>query len=79
MALALKAQWYVRSGLFPGHVIEEDCKSWLYTSADFEKDRDTPPEEKTIFARYDEEAHDYARSLTDPRRCNYVRCEFVWV
>jgi hypothetical protein len=79
MPLALKAAWEVRSGLHPQHVITEDSKSWHYTSEDYEKDRKTPPDQPTIFSRYDQEAHDYARSLTNPRHCNYVRVEFLWL
>jgi len=76
---ALKAAWSVKAGLHQQHELPEYFRQWAYTSSDFEKDRATPDDQPTIFQKLDEEAHTYARSITDPRRLNYVKLEFIWI
>ena len=83
MPVALKATWRVLAGLHQEHIIPEYTKQWAYTSNDFENDvalpDPLPPGQLSTFQRYDQEAHEYARSITDPRRVNYVRVEFLWL
>jgi hypothetical protein len=70
---ALKAQWIVKAGLFPGHIDDSFSKSWQYTSQMYEKDTD-----KEIYNAMMDQAHSYARSLSDPRLVNCVTIEFIW-
>ena len=76
---AAKAFWQVTAGLHQEHIIPEYSRQWGYTSSEYEKDCQTPESEPTIFQKRDIEVHEYARSITDPRRVNYVKLEFLWV
>lgn len=74
----IKASWSVQAGLYPGDVIPEYSKQWVYTSDDFEADKSVPKNQPTIFSKLDEEVHLYARHITNPFYVNYVRVDFLW-
>ena len=74
---ALKATWTVTAGILIDKPIDEYSKRYTYTSKMQSEDRDgkyTPGH----FDRIKDEAHDYARSLTDPRLLNWVDITFIW-
>jgi hypothetical protein len=76
-----KAFWTVTAGVLMGERMPEYSKQWCYTSADYERDIENAEKEvsETNFMRMDREAHEYARSITNPSRVNWVRVEFLWV
>lgn len=76
---ALKAQWIVQAGVIPLEAMAEYTRSWSYTSDELESDRETSQDQPTIFSKRDTEAHEYARSITDPARINWVRVTFMWM
>ena len=57
----------------------EYCKNWTYTSDDYEADSHAAPSQPTIFSRYLDEAHDYAKGLADPHYVNWVRVDWLWI
>jgi hypothetical protein len=76
---AAKAFWSVTAGVITGEAMQENSRQWGYTSSEYEKDMATPSGQRTIFEQRDQEAHRYARSLTNPKYVNWVKCEFLWV
>jgi hypothetical protein len=78
--------WEVVAGLIPGQPIAEFTRKWIITSECWEKENEASDEEfrkehpdgKSTYARFCEEAHEYGRSLTDPRRINWVRVDWIW-
>ena len=76
---AAKALIEVQAGVIPGTVMPEYTKRWDYTSDDFEKDRETPQDQPTIFSRRLQEAHDYAMGLSNPAYVNWVRVDWMWI
>lgn len=74
-----KAILRVTAGVIPGQPMAEYAKLWSYTSDDYEKDRETPQDQPTIFSRYLDEAHDYAKGLSNPAYVNWVRVEWLWI
>jgi hypothetical protein len=76
---ACKALFEVSAGVVPGHPMAEFSKRWSYDSDEFEQDRQTPQHLPTIFSKRLEEAHDYARGLSNPAHLNWVRVDWVWV
>ena len=79
MPLAAKAFFEVTAGVVPKVSMPEYHKVWDYTSADYEKDRNTPPYQPTIFSTRLKEAHDYAMGLSNPAYLNWVKVEWLWV
>jgi hypothetical protein len=77
--LAAKAIIEVTAGVIPGQTMPEHTKRWGYTSEDYEKDRNTAPDRATVFSRYLDEAHDYAKGLSNPAYLNWVRVDWLWV
>jgi hypothetical protein len=73
-----KAVWEVHAGLIPGQPMKEFFRRFIYTSADYERDQQVPPNEMTLFTASMYAAHDYAKSLTDPRRVNWVYINWIW-
>lgn len=69
---ALKAQWVVTAGLFPGHIDDTYSKSWQYTSQMHSQEN-----KDDIYHKMMDEAHDYAKSLSGP--LNVVTVEFIWL
>lgn len=78
---ALKGFWKVEAGIIPNLPDQDLSRSWLYTSAMFEKDRvrDMEVEELSEFQKQMSEAHGYAMGITQPQSVNWVKVEFVWV
>jgi hypothetical protein len=76
----LCASWEVFAGVLPGTAEPEYTKKWFYTEADYEADKaNTDPSAENNFTRMMVEASQYAISLTDPRRINWVRTDFIWL
>lgn len=76
---ALKAQVTVTAGVIPGVPMREHHRTWTYTSADFEADKDTPQSEPTQFSKMLDEAHEYAKGLSNPAYLNWARVEWMWL
>lgn len=76
---AAKAIISVYAGVIPEIGIAEYTKQWSYTSEDFEKDRNTPQDQPTIFSTRLKEAHDYAMGLSNPAYVNWVRVDWMWI
>lgn len=74
-----KALITVTAGVLPGQAMAEYGKQWSYNSDDYEADSHTPPDQPTIFSRYLDEAHDYAKGLSNPGYVNWVRVDWLWV
>ena len=81
MPLALKAQWVVTAGVVPGESMKEYQKVWHYDSYHFDKDvADREHSEiQSVFVATIKEVHDYAMSITDPSRINWVKTDFMWM
>jgi hypothetical protein len=79
--------WKVEAGLIPGEPVLEFTRRWMLTSETMERecamnDEDFKrefPDERSTFVRYREAAQAYAQELTDPRRTNFVRIEWVLI
>jgi hypothetical protein len=77
--LAAKALFEVRAGVIPGEAMAEYTKQWGYTSDDYERDKDTPRDQPTIFSKRLEEVHVYAMGLSNPFYVNWVRVDWIWL
>jgi len=75
----LKAYIQVMGGVIPGQPLREHMRRWDYTSGDYERDRNMPPSDRTVFSTMLDEAHEYAKGLSNPAYLNWVRVEWVWV
>lgn len=78
-ANALKAILEVSAGVVPGIGVGEYTKRWEYLSGDYEQDRKTPQDQPTIFSKLLDEAHGYAKGLSNPAYVNWVHTEWLWV
>jgi hypothetical protein len=80
--LRAKAFFTVTAGIIPGTVDPQYTKHWNYTDLDYEDDvravQDPAPAPSKFMVMRDA-AHEYARSITDPRAVNWVRVDFMWV
>ena len=76
---AAKAFIEVRAGILPGQAMPEYSKQWGYTSEEYEADAKTPEDQPTIFSKMLDEAHDYAKGLSNPAYINWVRVDWLWV
>lgn len=76
---AAKAFILVDAGVIPGAPLEEYAKRWDYTSSDYEKDRQTPADQPTIFSKMLDEAHHYAKGLSNPAYVNWVHVQWLWI
>lgn len=78
--------WEVVAGLIPGQPMPEFTRRWTITGEYWEKINAMSdeeffkefPEGKSNFQKFQIEAQEYARSLTDPRRVNWVRVDWIW-
>ena len=77
--MRLKALWSVYAGVIPDIPMPEHTRTWNYTSADYEADCVLPEEQTPKFIQLRSEAQEYADSLSDPRRLNWVRLEWTWI
>jgi hypothetical protein len=66
----------VSVGLSPDMLIKDKCRSWSYTSDDYERDRE---QGMVDLAAICDEATRYARSQMNPRSNNYVRLDWIWL
>lgn len=57
----------------------EYTKTWAYSSDGYEKDRLTPQDQPTIFSKMLDEAHEYAKGLSNPAHVNWTRVDWIWV
>ena len=76
---AAKAFIEVRAGILPGQAMPEYSKQWGYTSEEYEADAKTPGDQPTIFSKLLDEAHGYAKGLSNPAYVNWVRVDWIWV
>lgn len=67
---ALKCKIIVAGGLFPGNPIPELTREWNFT----QKDLDNPP----TYTDKTGAAMNYAMSLQNPAKINWVRFDWVW-
>jgi hypothetical protein len=77
--LAAKAIITVVGGIIPGTEMPEHSKRWSYTSRDYEEDRQVPQDQPTKFSKMLDEAHEYAKGLSNPAYMNWVRVDWFWV
>lgn len=81
--MAAKAIFTVTAGVIPGVLMPEYTKAWGYTSVDYQNDVEAlekDPERRTSdFIDKMNAAHEYARSITDPRAVNWVKVDFMWI
>jgi hypothetical protein len=76
---AAKALISVYAGVIPEVGMGEYTKRWSYSSGDYEKDYATPADQPTIFSKLLDEAHEYAKGLSNPAYVNWVRVDWTWV
>lgn len=74
--LVLKGQWTVTAGIIPGQVESQYTKSWLYNSDDLARDQ---YQNWSLWHQMKNEAHEYAKSITDPSKVNWVAVDWMWV
>jgi hypothetical protein len=79
MPVAAKAVIHVMGGILPHYPIPEHSKSWHYTSTDFEADQLIPKDQPTKFSTMLDEAHEYAKGLSNPAYLNWVKVEWMWI
>ena len=68
VVVGARSAWEVTAGLLPGQPDQQFTKRFFLTSAD--------PDEK--FAELHKQAIEYAESLIDPSRLNWVRVDWIW-
>jgi hypothetical protein len=74
-----KALISVYAGVIPEVGMGEHTRHWSYNDDDYEKDKATPPDQPTIFSKMLDEAHEYAKGLSNPAYVNWVRVNWLWV
>lgn len=77
--IACKALITVVAGVLPGYEMPQYGKRWSYNSDDYERDSATPQDQPTTFSKMLDEAHEYAKGLSNPGYVNWVRVDWVWV
>lgn len=77
MPPALKGYWQVTAGIMPDRPMHQLTRTWTYTSVDY--DEDVKSGETALFDKARDGATDYVKSLQDPRTCNWVKLEWLWV
>jgi hypothetical protein len=76
---AVMALIEVHAGVIPGQSMKEYAKCWDYTSDDYVRDKATPQDQPTIFSSLLDEAHGYAKGISNPAYVNWVRVDWIWV
>lgn len=79
MRMAAKAIIAVHAGVIPGVPMEEYGKRWSYNSDQFEQDKTTPQDQPTIFSKLLDEAHSYAKGVSNPAYVNWVQVNWLWL
>jgi hypothetical protein len=77
--LALKARIEVHAGVIFEESLAEHHRTWSYTSADYEADKAVPADQPTAFSKMLDEAHEYAKGLSNPAYVNWVRVYWLWL
>jgi hypothetical protein len=83
----VRCVWEVRGGVVPGHSMPEFTRRWILTAGTWHKEKEMSEEEfresfpdgRSTFARYRDEAYEYAKSLMDPRALNWARVDWTWM
>lgn len=77
--VSARAAWEVTAGIIPGKPMQEFTRAWALLSDDW-YGPDGRPSDAGIaeFTRLQNVATEYARSLTDPSRLNWVRIDWIW-
>jgi hypothetical protein len=60
-------------------LIDSLCRRWIYTSAEFELDKNVPSGEAWLFHLHVHAACEHARYQMDPASANYVQLVWTWV
>lgn len=72
----------VMAGIVPGQGLPEFTEEWWMSSEQWEalckREDITPDHPENLFTRAQDEAHWYAKRLTDPRVVNWVRVDFIY-
>jgi hypothetical protein len=87
--IKLRCFWEVTAGIIPGEPMEELGKRWTITDEYIQTIREMTalteeqwiehfPEGSKLY-QFQQEAFQYARSLSDPSKVNWVKVEWVWV
>lgn len=77
--MRLKAQIVVNGGVAIGHAMTEHRRHWTYTDDDYEADQAVPKDQKTRFSKMLDEAHGYAKGLSNPAYLNWVTVSWMWM
>ena len=83
----VRCYWIVTAGVVPGTDIDELTKRWVLSSETFYREQEMPeadfkkefPDGRSTFARFRDEAHEYAKELNDPSVVNWVNAQFMWM
>lgn len=68
----------VTAGLIPGKPDAEFTKKWFITSDVWRRMNEGDPDARAHFIRVAGESREYAATLEDPRRLNWVRRDWVY-
>jgi len=79
MPLALKAQCTVTAGVIPGEMMSDHTRVWSYTGLDYVADQAIPADQPTRFSKMLDEAHAYAKGLSNPAYLNWVKTIWMWM
>ena len=77
-ACPAKAAWQVRAGILAGEPRPQLCKSWVYSSLDYEADQKLGPSELTRFTKLVKEASEYWSRMNNPSESNWAELTFIW-
>lgn len=69
----------VQAGLIPGEPMPEYTRRWGWSSSDQERLGAGDKEAYTLYIRMAGESREYAASLEDPRKVNWVRRDWIWL
>jgi hypothetical protein len=81
---ALVCQVTVTAGVIPGTALSEYTKAWYWGSNDQEnmmqtEDMGLQNEYRMKWIAMQGESREYAASLEDPRRVNWIRRDWMWM
>jgi hypothetical protein len=79
MAVSAKLLIEVQAGVIPGTPEPEFTKRWGWTSVEQENLVKGDPAAKAQYIRIAGESREYAASLEDPQRFNWVRRDWLWL
>jgi hypothetical protein len=81
---ALVCQVAVTAGVIPGVIEKQYTKAWYWTSSDQEnmmqmENEALQNEYRMKWIAMQGESREYAASLEDPRRVNWIRRDWMWM